>query len=497
MRIVERQGDELIEAHGPAPVGLGDECFEERGRGRGALGHGRVDGEEIDRVRMVPIYNPRRIRTLKGMLRRVFTLTGGALCGSAVAFAFIQTASGWGLWPNRELDRSTRYVRQVMELVSEHYVDGDRAVYPELTKSALHGLLSGLDPHSDFLEAKEYRELEEDMNAEFGGIGIQVEVRKERVVVIAPIAGTPGERAGIQRGDTLVAVDGEELGKASISDVISRLRGRPGTEVVVRLFRPSGQREVEYRLVREVIRIESVRETRVLPGQVGYLQLTQFSERTGEEFRVALARLREAGVRGLILDLRNNPGGVLDAAVEVAEPFFPAGELIVYTQGRTTEDREEFRSRSRRLPFDEPVVVLINAGTASAAEIVAGALKDTGRAVLVGERSFGKGSVQSVFPLKNGEGLRLTTARYYTPSGVTIHQKGIDPQVEVVMTPEEDARIRLQRNRNDVNDPAEFQERFGFAPVEDRQWITALEVMQGLLAWDRDRAAASGAEGKR
>lgn len=425
------------------------------------------------------------------MLRRAFTLAGGALCGSAVAFTVIQTASGWGLWPNRELDRSSSYVRQVMELVGEHYVDADKAAYPEIAKSALHGLLSSLDPHSDFLEAKEYRELEEDMNAEFGGIGVQVEVRRERIVVIAPIAGTPGDRAGIQRGDTIVAVDGEELGKASISDVISRLRGWPGTEVVVRLFRPSVQRDVEFRLVREVIRIESVRESRVLPGGVGYLQLTQFSERTGEEFRVALSRLRADGVRGLILDLRNNPGGVLDAAVDVAEPFFPAGELIVYTQGRTAEDREEFRSRSRRLPFDEPVVVLINAGTASAAEIVAGALKDTGRAVLVGERSFGKGSVQSIFPLKNGEGLRLTTARYYTPSGVTIHQKGIEPQVEVVMTPEEDARLRLQRSRNDVSDPAEFRERFGFVPVEDRQWMTAMEVMQGLLAWDRAQPSAA------
>ena len=431
------------------------------------------------------------------MLRRAFTIAAGALCGSVVAFTVIQTAAGWGLWPNRELDRSSSYVRQVLEIVGENYVDPEKAAYGELTKSALHGLLSSLDPHSDFLEAKQYRELEEDMNAEFGGIGVQVEVRKEKVVVIAPIAGTPGDRAGIQRGDTIVAVDGQELGRASMSDVISRLRGKPGTQVTVRLFRPSTQRDVEFRLEREVIRIESVREARVLPGGIGYLQLAQFSERTGEEFRDALGRLQAEGLRGLILDLRNNPGGVLDAAVEVAEPFFPAGELIVYTQGRSPQDREEFRSRSRRLPIDEPVVVLINAGTASAAEIVAGALKDTGRAVLVGERSFGKGSVQSIFPLKNGEGLRLTTARYYTPSGVTIHQKGIDPQVESVMTPEDDARLRLQRSRSDVNDPAEFRERFGFAPIEDRQFATALEVMQGLLAWDRKHPAAPGTGGGR
>jgi len=431
------------------------------------------------------------------MLRRALPLAAGALCGSLVAFTVIQTAAGWGLWPNRALDRAANDVREVMELVAENYVDGDKAAYGALSKSALHGLLTSLDPHSDFLEAKRYRELEEDMNAEFGGIGIQVEVRKEKVVVIAPIAGTPGDRAGIQRGDTIVAVDGEELGKASMSDVISRLRGRPGTDVTVRLFRPSTQREADFRLTREIIRIESVRDARVLPGGIGYLQLTQFSERTGEEFRATLGRLSREGVKGLILDLRNNPGGLLDAAVDVAEPFFPAGELIVYTQGRAPGKREEFRSRSRRLPFDAPVVVLINAGTASAAEIVSGALKDTGRAVLVGERSFGKGSVQSIFPLKNGEGVRLTTARYYTPSGVTIHERGIEPQVEVVMTPEEDARLRLQRSRSDVSDPADFRERFGFDPVEDRQLATAREVMDGLLAWDRRQPPAAGRGGAR
>lgn len=431
------------------------------------------------------------------MLRRAFTLAAGALCGSVVAFTVIHTAAGWGLWPNRELDRATNDVRQVMELVAENYVDADKATVGELSDRAVRGLLTSLDPHSDFLEAKQYRELEEDMNAEFGGIGIQVEVRKEKVVVIAPIAGTPGDRAGIQRGDAIIAVDGEALGKASMSDVISRLRGRPGTEVTVRLFRPSAQRELDFRLTREIIRIESVRDARVLPGGIGYLQLTQFSERTGEEFRAAMARLTGEGVKGLILDLRNNPGGLLDAAVDVAEPFFPAGELIVYTQGRAPGRREEFRSRSRRLPFDAPMVVLINAGTASAAEIVSGALKDTGRAVLVGERSFGKGSVQSIFPLKNGEGVRLTTARYYTPSGVTIHERGIEPQVEVVMTPEEDARVRLQRSRSDVSDPAEFRERFGFDPVEDRQLATAREVMQGLLAWDRRQPPAAPQGGRR
>ena len=198
----------------------------------------------------------------------------------------------------------------------------------------------------------------------------------------------------------------------------------------------------------------------------------------------------------LILDLRNNPGGLLDAAVAVAEPFFNRHELIVYTQGRNPADREEFRADTTTLPLTLPVAVLINAGSASAAEIVAGALKDTERAVIVGERSFGKGSVQSIFRLRDGEALRLTTARYYTPSGATIHEQGIEPHVDVVMTPEEDGKVRVQRARDDLEDPAEFKLRFGFEPIEDRQLQTARDVLRAAhLMQERLTQGASGSKG--
>nr|MBP7140473.1 S41 family peptidase [Opitutaceae bacterium] len=189
-------------------------------------------------------------------------------------------------------------------------------------------------------------------------------------------------------------------------------------------------------------------------------------------------------MQALVIDLRNNPGGLLDAAVEVAEPFFKKDELIVYTQGRDPRDREDFKGESDDPPLTVPLAVLINAGSASAAEIVAGALRDTHKGVIVGERSFGKGSVQTIFNLKNGEGLRLTTARYYTPSGVTIHEKGIEPNVEIVMSPEEDRQLRIQRVRSDVQNATDFKERFGFEPIQDRQLDTALEVIQGLRAWE-------------
>jgi carboxyl-terminal processing protease len=232
-----------------------------------------------------------------------------------------------------------------------------------------------------------------------------------------------------------------------------------------------------------------VRGVRVLDDGIGYVQVTEFSEQTGTQFRHALADLLQAGINSLVIDLRNNPGGLLEAAVEVAEPFFGHGELMVYTQGRKPADREEFRCEVNGGPLGLPVAVLINAGSASAAEIVAGALKDAGRAVLVGERSFGKGSVQTVFKLENGEGLRLTTARYFTPSGAMIHERGITAHVEVVMTPDEDAKLAQQRSRSDITDPEEFRARFGFAPVADRQLETALAMLKGARLFPERRTA--------
>jgi len=428
------------------------------------------------------------------MLKRILSVAAGVLLGSVLALGTFRLAALLGIWPGGEADRAAAHVRDVLRLVSQNYVEEKEVDYSTLTRSALRGVVESLDPHSDFLEARDYRSLQEDMSNEFGGIGVQVEMRNKRVVVIAPISGTPGERAGILRGDEIVSVDGQDLEGVSMDDVISRLRGRPRTEVTVGFHRPDTGKDFTLTLTREVIKLESVNDARLLDAGVGYLRLSQFSERTGEEFVRALRRLEEEGMTSLVLDLRNNPGGLLDAAVAVAEPFFSKNELIVYTQGRNPGDREEFRSRADRPPLRLPVAVLINAGSASAAEIVAGALKDTERAVIVGERSFGKGSVQSIFRLGGGEALRLTTARYYTPSGVTIHEKGVDPHVEVVMTPEEDGKLRLQRARDDIRDPEEFKQRFGFEPIEDRQLQVALDVLRGARLLRERTARAAGAK---
>ncbi len=420
--------------------------------------------------------------TVAGMFKRILTLATGAVLGVAFAVAGARVAAAWNLWPSRDLSRSAGYVKDVMRLVNENYVDDKAAAYDKLARSALHGMVETLDPHSEFLEKKENDDFEEDLTGEFGGVGIQVETRNNRIVVIAPLAGSPSERAGIQRGDEIVSIDGKAVETSgNIDGIVGKLRGKPKTKVLVGLFVFGlPQQTQNLTLVREVIKIESVRGVRLLDDGIGYVQLTEFSDQTARQFRRSLENLLTQGASSLIIDLRNNPGGLLDAAVEVVEPFFRKGELIVYTKGRKPSDREDFKAESSGPPIAVPIAVLINAGSASAAEIVTGALKDTGRAVIVGERSFGKGSVQSVFKLENGEGLRLTTARYYTPSGATIHEKGIAPHVEVVMTPEEDNKLARQRARPDITDPRAFQERFGFEPVVDRQLDTAVAVLKGV-----------------
>ena len=415
--------------------------------------------------------------TLTGVFKRILSLTAGVALGVALTVSALRVATAWNFWPSRDLSRNTSYLRNVMRLVNENYVEQDSAEFDRLARSALHGML---DAHSEFLEAKDNEEFEEELTGEFGGVGLQVETRRNRIVVIASLAGTPSERAGVRRGDEIVSIDGKPLeGSTNVDAIAGRLRGKPRTTVRMGVFRPVTKETLNLTLVREIIRIESVRNARLLDHGIGYVQLTEFSDHTAEQFEGAVAQLQAKGMQSLIIDLRNNPGGLLDAAVAVAEPFFRPGELIVYTRGRKPSEHEEFRSERSSPPLSLPVAVLINAGSASAAEVVTGALKDTGRAVVVGERSFGKGSVQSVFRLENGEGMRFTTARYYTPGGVSIHERGITPHVEVVMTPEEDTKLAWQRSRSDLAEPKEFKERFGFDPVDDRQLETAVAVLQG------------------
>jgi carboxyl-terminal processing protease len=424
--------------------------------------------------------------TLSRMFKRILVLTAVALMGFAACLGSIRMAGSWSLFPNRDLERSSGYIREVLKIVHENYVDPSASRYDALARLSIHGMVDSLDPHSEFLEPKDNKELEEDLDGEYGGIGIELEMHKGVYSVVAPIAGSPGDRAGILQGDQIVSIDGKPVnGAVAMDKIVNRLRGKPHTHVKLGFMRPSDGRRFELDLVREVIKVVSVRGMRVIDGTIGYIQIREFSDHTGEQFDDSLNGLLKKGIDGLVIDLRNNPGGLLDSAVEVAEPFFKKGELIVYTQGRRPADRENYLSETEGDPLKIPVAVLVNQGTASAAEIVTGALKDAGRGVIVGERSYGKGSVQSIFKLKNGEGLRLTTAHYFTPSGNLIHAKGVTPQVEVVMSPEEDRKLERQTSRPELTDPAAFNERFGFYPIEDRQLAAAVDVLRAARLFDK------------
>ena len=427
------------------------------------------------------------------MLKRILQilLLALLLCNAAL---FVQLAGdrlGW--FQSRGTAAQVQRFRRVVEMVGARYVDPAAATPEKLTTSALTEMVRRLDTHSEFLDRKEYAQVQSDLKSEFGGIGVQIEFRDDKVVVIAPIAGTPGERAGILRGDRIVKVDGRELDSPLMRNAVDRLRGKPGTKVRVGLERTAGAgtKELELELVREIIKVETIRAASMVAPGIGYIQITQFTERTGKEFRAALAKLEGDGLHALVLDLRNNPGGLLDASVAVLSPFFRDGELAVYTQGRGPGDRSELRTSGADKLRSYPITVLVNSGSASAAEIVTGALRDTHRAVVIGERTFGKGSVQSLLQLGDGEALRLTTARYFTPGGQVIHGKGIEPDVSLPVSAADDRKLNIQRLRDDFASVEEFKARFDFDPIPDRQLEAALDVLRGLLALGGD--ATTGA----
>lgn len=378
----------------------------------------------------------------------------------------------------------------VLEMVKEQYVD-QNVNYEELTQAAIDGMLRSLDPHSELLIESRYEDLQSQTRQEFGGIGVQIERRNDRITVIAPIAGTPGEEAGLMPGDQIIKVDDQNTESTSLEDIVQLLRGKPNSRVTITLNRPQTDEVLEKRIIRKVIQVESVRNATLLEDQIGYVQITQFGERTGGEFLAALESLESQGMRGLILDLRNNPGGLLTASVEVARVFFDQNELVVYTQGRHEASRYEIRAGRNGRERKYPVAVLINSGSASASEIVAGALQDTQRAVVVGETSFGKGSVQTILPLRNSGALRLTTAKYYTPAGKVIHERGVIPDIVVELPIEDEVKLRVQRNRpGAIVDPLAFEERFGFEPIEDRQLRAALDALQGIFLFAQQQEVA-------
>ncbi|MCP9448500.1 MAG: S41 family peptidase [Nitrospira sp.] len=316
---------------------------------------------------------------------------------------------------------------EVLNQIQRHYVDETKP--KELIQGAIRGMLATLDPHSAYMTPEMYKEMQVETKGEFGGVGIQIGVKDNRLAVIAPIEGTPAHRAGIKAGDFIVKVNDETTKDLSLMDAVQKMRGPKGSKVSLTVQREGTPEPLVFTLVRDTIKIESVK-SKVIENNLGYVRLTQFQESTGKDLAKAIKQFKEQKVQGVIIDLRNNPGGLLTAAVDVSEQFLPSGKLIVYTKSRDGKKDEWFAKAKDQLD-NLPLIVLVNEGSASASEIVAGALQDWGRAVVVGTTSFGKGSVQTILALGDGSGLRLTTAKYYTPKGRTIQSTGITPDIVV------------------------------------------------------------------
>ena len=370
---------------------------------------------------------------------------------------------------------------KVMELIRKDYVDQSKTAYKDLSYSALKGMVGALDPHSQFMEPQNYQDMRDDTEGKFGGLGIVISMSKEGfVTVVAPMEDTPGARAGLLPGDRIIKIDGKPTEKMTLADAVRNLRGDPGTKVVVTIFRAkakeAGDKIKDYSIERAEIKVESVKDAKLLEDGIGYIRITQFNEPTADEFEKALAKLEKQGMDALVLDLRNNPGGLLEAARKVASKFIPAGDLVVTTEGRDPAQKLTYRSdRGKKRTY--PVVLLVNSGSASGSEIVAGALQDLKRAVLVGETTFGKGSVQSILPLPDGSAVRLTTAKYYTPSHKVIHEHGVTPDILVPVTEEEERKLMEARARSGA--PPEEGEKPA-EKVTDVQLERAVDVIKGV-----------------
>ncbi len=327
-----------------------------------------------------------------------------------------------------------RLFSNALNIIQENYVE--KVSSKKLIYGAISGMLRDLDPHSSFLKPDDYKELQIETKGSFGGIGIEITIRKGMLTIVAPLEGTPADRLGLKANDIIVKINGELTKDMTLMEAVHKMRGPKGTKVTLTIMRKGWKAPKDFEIVRDTISIKSVR-SRILEPGYAYVRITSFQSSTAKDLRKTLKKLentsKEHTLKGLILDLRNNPGGLLDQAVEVSDIFLDKG-LIVYTKGRLKNQQMKFVAHKNETPHNYPIIVLVNEGTASASEIVAGALQDHKRALILGVKTFGKGSVQTVIPLRDGSAMRLTTALYYTPSGRSIQAKGIEPDIVVERT---------------------------------------------------------------
>jgi carboxyl-terminal processing protease len=350
-----------------------------------------------------------------------------------------------------EMYEKLKVFSDVLTIIQKNYVEDSNA--EDLIYGAINGMLRSLDPHSSFMRPDFYKELQVETKGSFGGLGIEITMKKGILTIVSPIEDTPAFRVGLKAGDKIVKIEDETTENMTLLDAVKKMRGPAGTEITISIMREGFLKPQDFTIIREIIHIKSVKYKSLEEGTIGYIRLSQFQEDTGDEFKKALSTLEggETPLKGLVIDLRNNPGGLLDEAVKVSDEFLEEG-LIVYTQGKLEGQQMSFTAQPNENPHDYPIIVLVNGGSASGSEIVAGALQDHNRAVILGTTTFGKGSVQTIIPLEDGSGLRLTTARYYTPSGRSIQATGIVPDVVVknqtFHIPEEKKALRMIKEKD-------------------------------------------------
>jgi carboxyl-terminal processing protease len=380
---------------------------------------------------------------------------------------------------------------KALELVRQDYVDENKTSYHDLVTAAMKGMLSSLDPHSQFMDPNDFRDMQDDTRSRFNGLGIEVSMKNGLPTVVTAMEDTPAAKAGILSGDQILRINSISTERMDLQDAINVLRGPAGAKVGLTLLRPSTKEIKEYTLQRAEIKIQSVKGERLLPPEltgpfrIGYIRLIQFNEPTSDELSKAIDDLQKQGMQALILDLRNNPGGLLNSAVDVCGQFLPPNTKVVSTQGRVPSQQHDYSTSTVSKPRPNfPMVLLVNEGSASGAEIVAGALKDLRRAVLVGETTFGKGSVQNVLQLPDGSAVRFTTAKYYTPSRQVIQGNGVTPNIRVGMTAEQERALYGLRNAGNVKPDDETN----IIKTKDAQMLRAIDALKGVMIYAQQSA---------
>ncbi len=415
---------------------------------------------------------------------------GTSLC--ILFAAFTASAQSQNEQANKEDDNGYSQISifaKAVELLRQDYVDGNKTSYHDLITAAMKGMLSSLDPHSQYMDPNDFRDMQDDTRSRFNGLGIEVSTKNGLPTIISPMEDTPAARAGILAGDQILKINGASTDRMDLQDVIDHLRGQPGQKITLTVMRPSTKEVKDYNLERAEIKVESIKGVRLLDAdltgafKIGYVRVVQFNEPTANDLAKALDGLQKTGMQALILDLRNNPGGLLNSAVDVCSQFLPPNTKVVSTQGRVaSQEREYSTSGAAKERPNFPMVVLINEGSASGAEIVSGALKDLHRAVLVGETTFGKGSVQNVMQLPDGSALRFTTAKYFTPSKQVIQGNGVEPNIKVPMTPDQERLLFISRSGENGEDEKTA------IRTKDPQLLRAIDALKGVMIYAQQSA---------